>query len=219
MSSLSSLSSSSPFSSSSSSTLKPILFYNKNEPFYEFSNFWGFKNDKQFKLIIDDKEWLTTEHYYQANKFTPINIKKNNEYYELIRTATTPAKAFMLANQKPKKYSYYIDWKHSKNNQSTLNDLIEKYKDITVFRNDWDIYRDKVMLKAVTEKFKQNEHLRKLLLNTNNSKIIEHTKRDKYWGDGGDGKGQNKLGLILMEVREKLKKKHSLSLKRNTKNY
>ena len=190
--------------SSSSAQNQNILFYNKNEPFYEFSNFWGSKTDKSFKLIIDDKEWVTTEHYFQANKFTPLNLKKNEEYYEIIRTATTPAKAFMLANQKPKKYSYYVNWKHSKTNQSTLNDLIDEYKNQTVFRPDWDTYRDKVMFKAVTEKFKQNEHLKELLLSTGDSLIIEHTKRDKYWGDGGNGKGENKLGLILMKVRKNL---------------
>lgn len=37
-------------------------------------------------------------------------------------------------------------------------------------------------------------------------KIIEHTENDDYWGDGGDGKGKNKLGQILMVVRAELTK-------------
>ena len=35
--------------------------------------------------------------------------------------------------------------------------------------------------------------------------LIEHTKNDSYWADGGDGSGLNKLGKILMKVREKLR--------------
>ena len=35
------------------------------------------------------------------------------------------------------------------------------------------------------------------------AEIVEHTKNDAYWGDGGDGSGLNMLGRILMEVRER----------------
>jgi predicted NAD-dependent protein-ADP-ribosyltransferase YbiA (DUF1768 family) len=34
---------------------------------------------------------------------------------------------------------------------------------------------------------------------------VEHTKNDAYWGDGGDGIGKNRLGQILMAVREELR--------------
>ena len=36
--------------------------------------------------------------------------------------------------------------------------------------------------------------------------IMEHTEKDAYWGDGGDGSGKNMLGRILMEVRDELRK-------------
>ena len=42
-----------------------------------------------------------------------------------------------------------------------------------------------------------------MLLSTGNQVLIEHSN-DRYWGDGLDGTGQNKLGKILMEVRDKL---------------
>jgi predicted NAD-dependent protein-ADP-ribosyltransferase YbiA (DUF1768 family) len=35
--------------------------------------------------------------------------------------------------------------------------------------------------------------------------IVEHTENDRYWGDGGDGSGKNRLGQILMRVREELR--------------
>jgi predicted NAD-dependent protein-ADP-ribosyltransferase YbiA (DUF1768 family) len=48
--------------------------------------------------------------------------------------------------------------------------------------------------------------LRSLLLQTGDAEIIEHTKNDKYWGDGGNGSGKNRLGELLMELRTKLRK-------------
>jgi ribA/ribD-fused uncharacterized protein len=54
------------------------------------------------------------------------------------------------------------------------------------------------MREALLLKFTQNENLRQLLLQTGHSKLIEHTKNDKFWADGGNGSGQNKLGILLM---------------------
>ena len=60
------------------------------------------------------------------------------------------------------------------------------------------------MLKALRFKFKQNEHLKKVLMDTESAILIEHTKRDSYWGDGGDGNGCNQLGVLLMRVRAEM---------------
>jgi predicted NAD-dependent protein-ADP-ribosyltransferase YbiA (DUF1768 family) len=40
------------------------------------------------------------------------------------------------------------------------------------------------------------------VLSTGIDRIVENAPRDYYWGCGADGSGQNKLGLILMEVRD-----------------
>jgi len=71
-------------------------------------------------------------------------------------------------------------------------------------RRDWESAKVNVMREAVMEKFTQHEELRKFLLATGDAMIIEHTSSDDYWGDGGDGKGKNMLGRILMDVRAKL---------------
>ena len=65
------------------------------------------------------------------------------------------------------------------------------------------------MYDAVYAKFTQHEELKELLLSTGDTKLIEHTENDAYWGDGGDGKGKNKLGLILMKVRSALQGKYA----------
>lgn len=72
-------------------------------------------------------------------------------------------------------------------------------------RRDWESAKVSVMRAAVLAKFTQNEELRELLLSTGDARIVEHTENDDYWGDGGDGKGKNILGRILMEVREQLR--------------
>lgn len=72
-------------------------------------------------------------------------------------------------------------------------------------RSDWDTYRDQVMLEVLRAKFQQHPKLQKILLSTENEELVEHTKNDSYWGDGGDGSGQNKLGKALMQVRQEIR--------------
>ncbi len=72
-------------------------------------------------------------------------------------------------------------------------------------RPDWEEVKDKVMLQALRMKFSQNPEIGKELLATGDAILIEHTRNDDYWADGGDGSGKNKLGLLLMQVREELK--------------
>lgn len=72
-------------------------------------------------------------------------------------------------------------------------------------RRDWESAKVNVMRDALMAKFTQHDELKKLLLSTNEAKLIEHTENDDYWGDGGNGKGKNMLGKLLMQIREKLK--------------
>jgi hypothetical protein len=74
-----------------------------------------------------------------------------------------------------------------------------------LMRSDWDKVKEGIMEELVTIKFTYNEELKKKLLATGN-KYLEETNwwGDKFWGVC-NGVGQNKLGKILMRVREKLK--------------
>ena len=71
-------------------------------------------------------------------------------------------------------------------------------------RPDWETVKEDVMREALRAKFTQHPELRKLLLSTGNRPLIEHTKNDRYWADGGDGKGRNRLGVLLVELRARL---------------
>lgn len=72
-------------------------------------------------------------------------------------------------------------------------------------KKKWDNIKDNVMYEAIFAKFTQHLELKDLLISTGDSILIEHTELDAYWGDGGDGKGKNRLGKILMKVRTRLK--------------
>ena len=72
-------------------------------------------------------------------------------------------------------------------------------------RTDWEEVKESVMRKAVLAKFTQHPDLRAWLLDTGDAILVEHTTKDSYWADGGDGSGKNRLGAIRMEVRAQLR--------------
>lgn len=72
-------------------------------------------------------------------------------------------------------------------------------------RADWESVKDQIMLEVVRAKFSQHDDLKEILLGTGTAKLVEHTANDSYWGDGGDGSGRNRLGEILVQVREELR--------------
>ncbi|RDI29161.1 hypothetical protein DFR41_101917 [Pseudacidovorax intermedius] len=79
-------------------------------------------------------------------------------------------------------------------------------------RPDWDDVRYKVMRWCLRVKLAQNyEEFGRLLLATRDRPIVEQSRKDDYWGakladeTGATLIGQNVLGRLLMELREKLK--------------
>ncbi len=72
-------------------------------------------------------------------------------------------------------------------------------------RADWEQAKEGVMMDALRAKFTQHDRLRRLLLDTGDAALVEHTRNDFYWADGGDGTGQNRLGVLLMQLRDELR--------------
>mmetsp|Transcript_34740 Transcript_34740/g.61137 ORF Transcript_34740/g.61137 Transcript_34740/m.61137 type:complete len:168 (-) Transcript_34740:43-546(-) len=95
---------------------------------------------------------------------------------ELIRNASTPGKAASYGRSKS-----------------------------VPLRADWEAIKYGVMREAVLAKFTQHEDLKRLLLETGNMRLYEHTTNDRTWGDGGDGTGLNWLGKVLEEVRAEIR--------------
>jgi len=72
-------------------------------------------------------------------------------------------------------------------------------------RPDWESVKDGLMTKAVRRKFETHADVRARLLSTGDEEIVENAPGDYYWGCGADGSGQNKLGKILMKVRDAIR--------------
>ena len=72
-------------------------------------------------------------------------------------------------------------------------------------RPDWETVKDSVMLRAVRKKFETHIALQERLLSTGNRPIVENARGDYYWGCGADGSGLNRLGEILITVRDELR--------------
>ena len=71
---------------------------------------------------------------------------------------------------------------------------------------NWEDIRVGIMERAIYEKFSQYEHLRIMLLNTEQAVLIENSPCDDFWGIGSSKKGKNILGELLMNLRHKFKK-------------
>ena len=129
--------------------LTEVDFYNRDEPFYEFTNFYPCPS-----LKINDVIFPTSERYFQSQKF--------------IGSLTFSSGRKCI-------------------------------------RPDWSNVKDDIMYKVLKEKFMQNPDLALLLISTCTAHLYMHTLVDSYWGDGGEARtGQNKLGLLLMKVRNEL---------------
>ena len=102
----------------------------------------------------------------------------DTEYEEAIRQAKSPAKAKAMGRSR-------------------------KYR----LRRDWESVKDGIMREAVLAKFLQHADLRAILLSTGDAVLVENSPTDDYWGCGAHGGGRNKLGRILMSVREELRAK------------
>ena len=74
-----------------------------------------------------------------------------------------------------------------------------------MLRLGWEGMKEDIMREALRAKFTQHPQLQALLLASGDAELIEHTTNDRYWADGGDGGGRNRLGQLLMELRAQLR--------------
>lgn len=74
-----------------------------------------------------------------------------------------------------------------------------------LLRQDWEDIKEQVMYEVCFAKFTQNPDLGKKLVETGDAILVEGNDwNDRVWGMV-KGVGQNKLGKILMRIREEIK--------------
>lgn len=71
-------------------------------------------------------------------------------------------------------------------------------------RSDWEQVKEDVMYSALKAKFTQNASLNMLLLSTGDCELREDSPSDNYWG--GRAGAKNRLGELLVRLREELNK-------------
>ena len=100
--------------------MSEIKFYSTQDEFGEFSNF------AHFPIKLDGKMWPTTEHYFQAQKFTDIH------YQEKIRAEKSPMIAARLGRDRKQKLCK--DWESVKNNvmKKALTAKFTQHKDLKI---------------------------------------------------------------------------------------
>lgn len=72
----------------------------------------------------------------------------------------------------------------------------------SLIRN-WDQIKDSIMMNLLRRKFQDLELARKLMYTYPNELIEGNTWGDTYWGVS-HGKGENKLGKMLMQIRDEM---------------
>ena len=85
---------------------------------------------------------------------------------------------------------------------ATAKKIADKNKN--QIRKDWNKVREIIMTRAIYIKCRTHPEVAEALLATADTKIIESSQYDYYWGCGRDGRGHNTFGKVLMSVREKL---------------
>jgi ribA/ribD-fused uncharacterized protein len=96
----------------------------------------------------------------------------------------------------------------------------KRYGDMVRFPNrsfrQWDQQKEQIMRAVLVQKFSQNDNVRQYLLNTKNLHLGEASPTDKFWGTGAGLNsqtatdqnawvGNNKLGQLLMQLRDEFK--------------
>lgn len=142
---------------------KTIYFFNRDDKYYQLSNFSG------FGFSLNGHQWRTMEHFFQAMKF------EGTDHFYKILNCGSPKQAKDLGQSRA-----------------------------FPMREDWDLVKEDIMMLGLKQKF-SDPTLKSLLLKTGKKELVENSPYDKYWGVGSNGKGKNRLGVLLMALRNEIK--------------
>eukprot|EP00873_Tetraselmis_striata_P020866 jgi/Tetstr1/441130/TSEL_029391.t1 len=127
------------------------------------------------------RTWPSVEHFYQASKFGGDSAEKPEAklVVQAIFEAASPEEAARIGRR------------------------TERQRPELVVPS-WSTLKLDVMRAAVSAKFRSHAGPRAMLLDTAARDLVEASPHDFFWGCGIDGRGQNRLGKILMELRDEL---------------
>lgn len=123
---------------------------------------------------------LEERHWLSAEHYYQFSKYAGGSYAERIAGSLVPEEAYRLGN---------VWWRRK--------------------RVDFKVSRKTLMTRALYSKAIQNSDVAEALLATGDELIIENSAYEHYWGIGRDQRGENQLGKIWMDVRQKLRDKAS----------
>lgn len=137
------------------------------------SNFW----EVPIELSAFHQRWIfaSTEHVFQMAKLehTRLDISDQQELFEEVAALETPGQSKRFGRRIP---------------------------ELDV--DSWNAARDRAMARTLMAKFTQHADLREKLLGLEGYYLEESNHwGDRYWGV--DGTGKNRLGELLMELRDR----------------
>lgn len=171
-------------SSSGVLTVEREITLNDGEEAFLFHTGWSvFSNFHVTPFIVNGQRYLTVQQFYEATKAR--HFKDVDAEMAILKCRS--ARKCKLLGRTVRNFNY----------------------------QEWLMIADEVMSTAIKEKFMQNTKCREALLNTGKKLIAEASEYDANWTTGlniddddvkdrNKWQGENKLGKILMEVRNGL---------------
>lgn len=168
----------------------PILFSrNKDNKFRDFDNM-------AFSLIeIDGEIYACAEEIFHYKKYCLFKQEALwNERFSPIKNRTV--------------FKDLMGLEKGYTNMNNYADAAKRVGQMTFegFNDaEWKKARFAVLFEILKEKFTQNAKLAQLLMSTGEAMIYEFAPNDAVYGTGRDGLGENRLGILLVELRSWLK--------------
>jgi predicted NAD-dependent protein-ADP-ribosyltransferase YbiA (DUF1768 family) len=191
--------------------LKVIQFRSYSKKYNWLSNFYPFVKNKEFEgsdkdsykgFLIRGHLYKSVEHFYQSEKFEKIG---DRQYADIIRNCNTAIEAkkmggkgkYLEYNDKKVNFEYYIkNGKRIRTKISLKRDIDDKFTKLFGLET-----KKQIMLEGLRAKFIQDEYLKKLLIDTGDTKLEEI---GRFKGELWTNKGLNLLGDLLAIVRQEL---------------
>lgn len=148
---------------------------NDHQIFFYEQDFYVFSNFSSFKVKWCGVLFDTSEHAYHFQRFRPKFNEGSNEQRQLrgqILNSLSAHEVFKLAQD-------------------------NKY----LQRSDWNDVKIDTMKNILRAKVEQHEYVKNKLIASGSKQLIENSWRDNFWGWGPNRDGQNKLGVLWMEIR------------------
>ena len=151
----------------------------------------NFLDDEELAIPIDNFK----RDYYFLSDFHPSYVMYEGDIYPTVEHAYQAAK---IAERKSRQFFTTLP----------TPDLAKYHGRRVELRPDWEQIKDKVMYDILRDKFSRDPNKANLLATGNRPLIEGNNWHDNYWGicncEACGGQGKNRLGKLLMQVREEL---------------